>query len=1000
MEYLLGTSVIGVGYMLSKNGKTRNLNNKTHDEARPSESNIYENKYLKNAKEQEVIKANENFQKSRNAIETNIIPPYFNNKIFNTQSNPVKYLQEPSKVKIDMERNKQINKKFISSLSGRMIDAEEFQHNNMTPFFGGSVKQNTYEYANQPILELYTGTEKIQTRKREITPHFNPVQNINNVNGTQSSSNFMYDRMISSQKKTSELPFEKVMVGPGVGKGFTDKPSGGFHPDVREYAKPRGVDEMRVKTNPKLTFKGRIIAGKSNVTKNGTIGTVRHSKAPAVAVGPERYFTTVGAVTKPRMKSTIIMQDTNRKNTTSEHFGPGGPATRKKQKLMGKYRKSSKNIYRTTGPRNANMEKQWVDGEFHDYGKKNIELPANERDVTGKRSYLSNLTAIVKALVAPIQDVLRTTRKENSIENARQSGNFGGRTKHIAHDPNDTLRTTIKETNIHNNHSGHVSGGPDKGPVHDPNDIARTTIKETNIHNNHSGHMEGRDRGHVYDPNDTARTTIKETNIHDVRTGYMEGRDRGHVYDPNDIARTTIKETNIHNNHSGHMEGRDRGHVYDPNDTARTTIKETNIHDVRTGYMEGRDRGHVYDPNDVARTTIKETNIHDVRTGNMEGRDRGHVYDPNDIARTTIKETNIHNNHSGHMEGRDRGHVYDPNDTARTTIKETNIHNNHSGHLDGRDVGYVKDPADIARTTIKETNIHDVRTGHIEGTVGTKGIVYDKITGIAKQTIRETMDPEETVLNFRSSKTANIVYDPNDVARTTIKETNIENDHNGNLSGTTKAYVYDPNQVARTTIKETNIHNEREGNIGNLEGLRGGYNVTNTTAPNTQRQFTSQEYTGAMDGDVRSGKGSGYLVSSNHAPNTNRQFTTKEYSGAADSINSRPRSYDDVRNMTLNEIKEGTLLGRAPTKSNVSLTNGSSSINMEIKKLERDYMNSRKPNNTKIYNPPTNVLEQCAITNQKDQLNNEKIASRIEPDTLNAFRNNPFSQPLDSHAFS
>ena len=840
MEYLLGTSVIGVGYMLSKNGKTRNLNNKTHDEARPSESNIYENKYLKNAKEQEVIKANENFQKSRNAIETNIIPPYFNNKIFNTQSNPVKYLQEPSKVKIDMERNKQINKKFISSLSGRMIDAEEFQHNNMTPFFGGSVKQNTYEYANQPILELYTGTEKIQTRKREITPHFNPVQNINNVNGTQSSSNFMYDRMISSQKKTSELPFEKVMVGPGVGKGFTDKPSGGFHPDVREYAKPRGVDEMRVKTNPKLTFKGRIIAGKSNVTKNGTIGTVRHSKAPAVAVGPERYFTTVGAVTKPRMKSTIIMQDTNRKNTTSEHFGPGGPATRKKQKLMGKYRKSSKNIYRTTGPRNANMEKQWVDGEFHDYGKKNIELPANERDVTGKRSYLSNLTAIVKALVAPIQDVLRTTRKENSIENARQSGNFGGRTKHIAHDPNDTLRTTIKETNIHNNHSGHVSGGPDKGPVHDPNDIARTTIKETNIHNNHSGHMEGRDRGHVYDPNDT----------------------------------------------------------------------------------------------------------------------------------------------------------------ARTTIKETNIHNNHSGHLDGRDVGYVKDPADIARTTIKETNIHDVRTGHIEGTVGTKGIVYDKITGIAKQTIRETMDPEETVLNFRSSKTANIVYDPNDVARTTIKETNIENDHNGNLSGTTKAYVYDPNQVARTTIKETNIHNEREGNIGNLEGLRGGYNVTNTTAPNTQRQFTSQEYTGAMDGDVRSGKGSGYLVSSNHAPNTNRQFTTKEYSGAADSINSRPRSYDDVRNMTLNEIKEGTLLGRAPTKSNVSLTNGSSSINMEIKKLERDYMNSRKPNNTKIYNPPTNVLEQCAITNQKDQLNNEKIASRIEPDTLNAFRNNPFSQPLDSHAFS
>ena len=52
-----------------------------------------------------------------------------------------------------------------SKLTGEII--ENFSHNNMTPFFGGSVKQNTYEYANQPILELYTGSDKLESIKKE-----------------------------------------------------------------------------------------------------------------------------------------------------------------------------------------------------------------------------------------------------------------------------------------------------------------------------------------------------------------------------------------------------------------------------------------------------------------------------------------------------------------------------------------------------------------------------------------------------------------------------------------------------------------------------------------------------------------------------------------------------------------------------------------------------------------------------------------------------------------
>ena len=98
--------------------------------------------------------------------------------------------------------------------------------------------------------------------------------------------------------------------------------------------------------------------------------------------------------------------------------------------------------------------------------------------------------------------------------------------------------------------------------------------------------------------------------------------------------------------------------------------------------------------------------------------------------------------------------------------------------------------------------------------------------------------------------------------------------------------------------------------------------------------------------------------------------------------------------MTLNEVREGTLKGRAPTTSNVSVPNGSDSVNIEMKKLEGDYINSRELSTTKVYNS-IKEIKNCSVTTYKDQLNNKKIADRIAPETLNAFRQNPYSQPLD-----
>ena len=56
------------------------------------------------------------------------------------------------------------------------------------------------------------------------------------------------------------------------------------------------------------------------------------------------------------------------------------------------------------------------------------------------------------------------------------------------------------------------------------------------------------------------------------------------------------------------------------------------------------------------------------------------------------------------------------------------------------------------------------------------------------------------------------------------------------------------------------------------------------------------------------------LTNEKEAPNTNRQFTSDhEYEGTANSMYKKPKRYSAAYNARLNEVREGTLIGRVPT---------------------------------------------------------------------------------------
>ena len=104
-------------------------------------------------------------------------------------------------------------------------------------------------------------------------------------------------------------------------------------------------------------------------------------------------------------------------------------------------------------------------------------------------------------------------------------------------------------------------------------------------------------------------------------------------------------------------------------------------------------------------------------------------------------------------------------------------------------------------------------------------------------------------------------------------------------------------------------------------------------------------------------------------------------------------------NMETDPTKEIVSKEREPTLSNVKLTNGADTINMDIKKLDSDSVTQYMTGIDKVYGKiPTDF--NCQLTQEKETLDNKKLADRIYPEQLDAFRKNPLTHPLTSYAYN
>lgn len=341
------------------------------------------------------------------------------------------------------------------SLSGNTVSREYFRHDNMTPYFGSNVTTaNPNTSYNEGILDNYTGSGSQHIEKDAQAPLFTPSENLQWANGAPNSNEFFRSRVNPSMKMANVKPFKSEMVAPGLGLGASNEGSDGFNSGMmsREQWMPKNVDELRTDNHQKtgglsaLGHEGPAMSHTPIISNRDNMGVMeKHRPERAFETGPDRLFTTTGLEKKQPFRAIHVDRHVNRPETTTDYIGVAGNQNESSY-VKGEYMPTHNQQLGTYPLAVANANGRNGATE-HDYEAKAKKAYPNNRTANKQDSYFGVVGSGLGAAVAPLLDVLRPSRKENTIGTLRPYQNAGKTVSETyIFNPNDKLPTTMRET--------------------------------------------------------------------------------------------------------------------------------------------------------------------------------------------------------------------------------------------------------------------------------------------------------------------------------------------------------------------------------------------------------------------------------------------------------------------------------------------------------------------------------------------------------------------------
>ena len=356
-------------------------------------------------------------------------------------------------------------------LLGQPIDKTSFRHNNMVPFFGAKVRGASVDHSiAEGRLDNMQGSGSQLIEKCEQEPLFKPQHSLSFNAGTPNQTDFYRSRVNESLRQNNVAPCQKQSVGPGLGLGYGTEGSGGLNSGTGEREKwlPKTVNQLRTTNNPKITFglgghEGPLGAPVQNPATQATQGQVnKYLPDTYYKNSPDRWFTTMGAEHGQTLRPITEMDETMRSLQTEEYFGVQG-GERREVAARPVIHPSSRPEGSALPPAPPSMEGASHPHEL-DYGRSAQPLLRNHRSSTRQATRPGALVNAVQALVTPIVDSLRPTRKQDSVGNPRPNGNVQISTYEVpVWNPGDRVKTTLKEMTLSEGRAGIPVGRSDGG---------------------------------------------------------------------------------------------------------------------------------------------------------------------------------------------------------------------------------------------------------------------------------------------------------------------------------------------------------------------------------------------------------------------------------------------------------------------------------------------------------------------------------------------------------
>ena len=473
--------------------------------------------------------------------------------------------------------------KFGENLDGRYGVTPDMTHNNMMPFF----KSKSYGFnpefdkkiTNNSVrnVELFTGSDQMLQFKhsREVKALFDPVVNrVDSVTGTPNFNDFKQSRVIPSDQRQGEKPFQPVLVNPGLNLGYYEAGNAGFQDMYRAY--PKTVDELRTLNNPKVSYTPPVIQGQKG-ERMASIGITNKNKQ-------ERFF-----------ENSIDSMIPN----SSIEVAP--PMHGKFDVKLTSRALTGKNTYLAPARGNDKATPEYLQGQFNPGFKESFESRPN-----GVAGAMKQSMPLINYL-----NMIPDNTKRNLIENTKHISNISNSVKSYLFNsinaiPDETLRSIISDKiNITN-----VKGNYEGTSLHNYEDTPDTTLRNLTEQNVFLKPLSGPEKSYLFNkinaiPDPTLRDLLN-TAYGSAGVGFKGNHDAGILYNYEDTPDTTLRNLTENTKHisSAYTGNQHRNYNYDsiPDNTMRNLIENNN----HISGINGNDKHRLFNYDDIPDITIRE----------------------------------------------------------------------------------------------------------------------------------------------------------------------------------------------------------------------------------------------------------------------------------------------------------------------------------------------------------------------------------------------------------